>query len=417
MSSVSFQPRGRQRIPLSLYAPLRVTDEKPLYRVLSSSYVPQGRGDRDEQIGYWNQQPRWRMRRGERVLLPPNWHFYYLGTGPHADAPFRKRIDGVFWVAREGARTEPTKQGTRRPSEKPLVPKFDKPLPRGVEVVEPTTPPASRSTSRSQSRGKSQGRVRSPSSTRPNTRDQSRGNNRNSNSRSQSKSKSRNQTPSRGQSRDRYGGSREDLVSAVREALKSMGIGDKPKSTSRNASGAATPKKQKSRAPSKSRDPQSVPEWRRVPTPENSVEACFGPRGGFKNVGDGTFLQRGVQAPGYPQVASLVPNTAALLFGGNVATRELADSVEVTYIYKMTVPKTDPNLRLLLGQIDAYKSGSKPQRDRKPRSRRSSTSQEKVPEVVVNEPTLEWDSAVDQELGAVEIVNEVFDTVDDSSQV
>lgn len=84
------------------------------------------------------------------------------------------------------------------------------------------------------------------------------------------------------------------------------------------------------------------------------------------------MLQKGVQASGYAQIASLVPSASALLFGGNVAVKELADDVEITYTYKMTVPKDDPNLALFLSQVDAYKNGSaKPQRVKKQKRAKS----------------------------------------------
>ncbi|QGX41949.1 nucleocapsid [Alphacoronavirus sp.] len=427
MSSVKFQPRGRQRVPLSLFAPLIVNNEKPLFKVLPNNAVPKGMGNRDQQIGYWNEQPRWRMQRGKRVELPSKWHFYFLGTGPHAEVPFRTRTEGVFWVAREGAKTEPTKLNTRKSSEKPLVPDFGFNLPSAVEVVEPTTPVQSRSNSRSQSRGSSS-RRRSPSGSRQNQMrftSQTPGNSRsrvNSQNRGNQArggnpgNQSRNQSRSRNQSMDRSGdtGNRDDLISAVKEALKSLGIGQNSKAASARSSGRTTPKKNKSRSQSKERPLLEVPEWRRVPKGQNTVELCFGPRGGFKNFGGPDFVEKGIEASGYPQAAALVPNGAALLFGGNVTARELQDSVELTYTYKMTVPKDDPNLQLLLAQIDAYKEGVKPQRkkERKSRASQSDASNEHVDVVtdgaVPDKTVLEWDTSADLDSN-VEIVNEVFD--------
>nr|WCC62518.1 nucleocapsid phosphoprotein [Bat Coronavirus SkHI19] len=392
MASVKFQKRGRStgRVPLSLYAPLRVTDEKPLFKVLPNNAVPKGMGGKDEQIGYWVEQLRWRMRRGERVNLLSNWHFYYLGTGPHSDLPFRKRTDGVFWVARDGAKTEPTKLGTRKASEKPLVPQFNSKLPNNVEIVEPTTPNSSRANSRSRSRG---------------GQSNSRGNSQNRGA------KSRNQSRNRSQSNDRGSNSRDDLVAAVKKALEDLGVGaEKPKG--KNQSGKNTPKN-KSRSGSKQRsEVKDKPEWRRTPSGDESVEVCFGPRGGTRNFGDSEFVAKGVNAPGYAQAASLVPNAAALLFGGNVATREMADGVEVTYTYKMIVPKDDKNLEIFLAQVDAYKLGdAKPQR--KPKRARTPTPKpaaEPVYDDVAADPTyanLEWDTTVDD---GVEMINEVFDT-------
>nr|WCC62434.1 nucleocapsid phosphoprotein [Bat Coronavirus MrGD17] len=383
MASVNFQGRGRrQRIPYSHYAPLRVVDEKPLFKVLANDAVPQGlpKVKKEQQIGYWNEQVRWRMRRGERVDLPSNWHFYYLGTGPHSEVPFRKRTEGVYWVALAGAKTEPTNLGERKPSVKPIEPEFKSGLPNNVEVVEPTTPQNSRANSRSRSRG-----PQSRNSSNSRNDSQSRNNNKKDQGRNQSnrnQSKGRNQSSNRNQSNDRdSGSSKDDLIAAVKDALLSLGIGqssDKPKQQqkqqvkSSNKSGKNTPKS-KSRSNSASRtDQKDKPEWRRTPIGDDTVEVCFGSRGGFRNFGDSEMMQNGVHASGYAQVASLVPSVSALLFGGNVAVKELADDVEITYTYKMTVPKDDPNLALFLAQVDAYKNGSaKPQRVKKQRRSKS----------------------------------------------
>lgn len=428
MASVNFQGRGRrQRIPYSHYAPLRVTDEKPLFKVLANDAVPQGLSGvkKDQQIGYWNEQVRWRMRRGERVDLPSNWHFYYLGTGPHSEIPFRKRTEGVYWVALAGSKTEPTNLGERKPSAKPIEPEFKSGLPSNVEIVEPTTPQNSRANSRSRSRG--------PQSRNSNSRSdsQSRNINKKDQNRSQSnrnQSKGRNQSSNRNQSNDRdSGSSKDDLIAAVREALQSLGIGqnpEKPKQQQKqqvksgNKSGKNTPKA-KSRSNSASRPEQKdKPEWRRTPIGDDTVESCFGSRGGFRNFGDSEMLQKGVQASGYAQMASLVPSTSALLFGGNVAVKELADDVEITYTYKMTVPKDDPNLALFLAQVDAYKNGSaKPQRVKKQKRAKSpappTQAEGNLPNDQEGEEPIYDDVANvrNQENGEVtqfEMVNEVF---------
>nr|WCC62350.1 nucleocapsid phosphoprotein [Bat Coronavirus McYN20]WCC62416.1 nucleocapsid phosphoprotein [Bat Coronavirus MrYN20] len=420
----SVQGRGRRnRIPYSHYAPIRVTDDKPLYKVLASDAVPQGLSGvkKDQQIGYWNEQVRWRMRRGERVELPSNWHFYYLGTGPHSEVPFRKRTEGVYWVALAGSKTEPTNLGERKPSVKPLEPDFKTGLPSNVEVVEPTTPQTSRANSRSRSRGP---QSRNPSNSISDS--QSRNNNnkgqprskkgqpRNQSSRPQSRN--RNQSSNWNQSNDKGSSSKEDLIAAVAEALKSLGIGQKPEQPKQQ------PRQQvkfnnKSNTPksnSASRtDQKEKPEWRRTPIGEDTVEACFGSRGGFKNFGDSEMLQKGVQASGYAQIANLVPTSPALLFGGNVAVKELADDVEITYTYKMTVPKDDPNLALFLAQVDAYKNGSaRPQRVKKQKRSKSPAPPLQTDGMLDHngeEPIYDDVSDVLPPGAQVEIINEVYD--------
>nr|WCC62863.1 nucleocapsid phosphoprotein [Bat Coronavirus MrJX20] len=409
MSSVTFQGRGRRgRTPYSHYAPLIVSDDKPLFKVLANDAVPQGLSGvtKDQQIGYWNEQPRWRMRRGERVDLNSKWHFYYLGTGPHEDVPFRKRTEGVFWVAIGGAKAEPTGLGTRKPNVKPLEPNFKSGLPNNVEIVEPTTPQNSRQNSRSRSRGpqsRNQSNSRDESQSRNNKRDQS-------NNRNQSKGRSQ----SRNQSNDRdNGSSRDDLIDAVKEALKSLGIGQNhpQKRQNDNQSGSRTPKN-KSRSNSKQRDPDNKPEWRKTPT--DNIEACFGPRGGFRNFGDSEMMQKGVNASGYAQIASLTPSSAAILFGGNVQTRQLADEVEITYTYKMNVPKDNPALALFIEQVDAYKNGTPKEQRVKKQKRSKSPAPPPLPNQTdgdegEQESHYENVSDVLPPGAQVEIINEVYD--------
>nr|QER90708.1 nucleocapsid protein [Bat alphacoronavirus] len=410
MASVKFQPRGRNgRIPFSLYAPLRVTDEKPLFKVLANDAVPQGYPGvtKDQQIGYWNEQPRWRMRRGERVELPSNWHFYYHGTGPHADVPYRKRTPGVFWVAHGGAKASATGLPTRKSSEKPIEPEFKTDLPNNIEIVEPTTPQASRPNSRSRSRGP---QSRDQSSSRNDSQNRNKSQFRNSNK--QNQNQSRNQSKSRNQSSDRSN-SKEDLIDAVKEALKSLGIGQNhpQKRQNDNQSGSRTPKN-KSRSNSKQRDPDNKPEWRKTPT--DNIEACFGPRGGFRNFGDSEMMQKGVNASGYAQIASLTPSSAAILFGGNVQTRQLADEVEITYTYKMNVPKDNPALALFIEQVDAYKNGTPKEQRVKKQKRSKSPAPPPLPNQTdgdegEQESHYENVSDVLPPGAQVEIINEVYD--------
>nr|ABB90496.1 truncated nucleoprotein [Human coronavirus 229E] len=185
--------RGRQgRIPYSLYSPLLVDSEQP-WKVIPRNLVPINKKDKNKLIGYWNVQKRFRTRKGKRVDLSPKLHFYYLGTGPHKDAKFRERVEGVVWVAVDGAKTEPTGYGVRRKNSEPEIPHFNQKLPNGVTVVEE---PDSRAPSRSQSRSQSRGR-------------------------GESKSQSRNP------SSDRNHNSQDDIMKAVAAALKSLGF-DKP---------------------------------------------------------------------------------------------------------------------------------------------------------------------------------------------
>nr|WCC62836.1 nucleocapsid phosphoprotein [Bat Coronavirus RpZJ20] len=323
------ESRGRKRIPLSLFAPLRVAYGKTFWNVMPRNGVPRGKGNPDQQIGYWVEQKRWRMQKGQRKDQPSNWHFYYLGTGPHAEAPFRKRIQGVHWVAVDGAKTTPTGLGVRNRNKEPATPQFGFQLPADLTVVEAT----SRSASRSQSRSRNQSQGRSGAQT------------------------PRGQQPSQAV----------DIVAAVKQALADLGIAS---SQSRPQSGKNTPK-QRSRAvspspsPKASRKQMEKPEWKRVPNAEEDVRKCFGPRSASRNFGDSDFVQHGVEAKHFPTVAELLPTQAALAFGSEITTKEAGDFVEVHYHYVMKVPKTDKNLPRFLEQVSAY---SKPSQIRRSQS-------------------------------------------------
>nr|WCC61732.1 nucleocapsid phosphoprotein [Bat Coronavirus HlYN20] len=346
MSSVSFEdkPRGRAgRIPLSFYSPVMVDGSTPFWKVMPKNAVPTGKGNKDQQIGYWNEQKRWRMIKGQRKDLDSKWHFYYLGTGPHADASFRTRLDGVFWVAVQGSKTEPTGLGTRKRNADLVKPQFAVKLPSAVYVVEESSRPASRnqSNSRNQSESRSQSRARDSNNGSQN------------NSRSQSRNRSSN-----GSSRNEP----VDIVAAVKQALQELGVApaesnQKSKGKKKSTSGTSTPKQSatpKSSSPQMQRKQVERPVWKRVPNKEENVTVCFGPRDALRNFGDAELVAQGVQAPHYPQLAELCPSTAALLFGGEVSTRESGDEVEITFHYKLKVSKTHKDLPAFLQQVSAY---------------------------------------------------------------
>nr|WCC62761.1 nucleocapsid phosphoprotein [Bat Coronavirus RaGD17] len=255
--------------------------------------------------------------------------FISLGTGPHADAPFRKRIQGVHWVAVDGAKTSPTGLGVRNRNKEPATPQFGFQLPADLTVVEST----SRSASRSQSR-----------------------------SRNQSQSRSGAQTP-----RAQQPSQSVDIVAAVKQALADLGIAS---SQSRPQSGRNTPKPRSravspAPAPKPARKQMDKPEWKRVPNSEEDVRKCFGPRSVSRNFGDSDLVQHGVEAKHFPTIAELLPTQAALAFGSEITTKEAGEFVEVTYHYVMKVPKTDKNLPRFLEQVSAY---SKPSQIRRSQS-------------------------------------------------
>lgn len=346
MASVSFQEekRGRSgKVPLSYYNPVIVSGDKPFWKVMPNNAVPKGKGNKDQQIGYWNEQPRYRMVRGTRKDLPSKWHFYYLGTGPHAEAKFRTRTDGVFWVAVQGSKTEPTGLGTRKRNAELVNPEFAIQLPAAIEIQENTV-------SRGNSRSQSSNRDRSQSGNRSQN-DQKQGNqNQKSRSNSQSRKGSQNSNDSA-----------VDIVAAVKQALKELGVTNESNKKGKN-SGTTTPKEQRSKSPARSPTVQKKqlerPPWKRVPNSTEDVTKCFGVRDTHRNFGDADLVRNGIDAKHYPQLAELVPTPAAILFGGEVVTKEVGSDVEITYVYKMKVPKTDKNLPAFLKQVSAYSQPS-----------------------------------------------------------
>nr|ALK28779.1 N [229E-related bat coronavirus] [229E-related bat coronavirus] len=332
--------RGRQsRIPYSLYSPLLVDSEQP-WKVIPRNLVPTNKKDKSKLIGYWNIQKRFRTRKGKRVDLPPKLHFYYLGTGPHKDAKFRERIEGVVWVAVDGAKTEPTGYGVRRKNSDPEEPRFSQALPNGVTVVEE---PDSRAPSRSQSRSQSRGR-------------------------GESKPQSRNSSSDRNQK-----SSQDDIMKAVAAALKSLGF-EKPQEKENKVAKKGTPKPSRNQSPAPSqtraksparsqssetkeqKHEMQKPRWKRQPNDDvtSNVTQCFGPRDLDHNFGSAGVVANGVKAKGYPQFAELVPSTAAMLFDSHIDSKESGNNVVLTYTTRVTVPKDHPHLGKFLEELNAF---------------------------------------------------------------
>nr|UUS54194.1 MAG: N protein [Bat coronavirus] len=419
--------RGRSgRVPLSYYMPVINNSNKPFHKVMPQNAVPTGKGNKDEQIGYWNEQIRWRMVRGVRKDIPSKWHFYYLGTGPHADLAFRTRQQGVHWVAKEHSRTQPTGLGSRGRNAEPIRPVFNPPLPDVIEIVDSNSRPNSRASSRSRSQSNDQDRSRSQSGNRSqspgNSRSQSR--NRQQNNQPSGNGQNggkRNQSRGRSNSRDRgnqqqNSNNQQDVVAAVRQALAELGFSKQNNSgkgnrTPRDDSQQSQPKKQKQPISQTDR-----PVWKRTPHSQENVELCFGPRDTYQNFGDAQLVRLGVDYPHYPQIAELIPSQAAMLFGSEVVAHEHGDYIQITYVHKMQVPKDHKSLAAFLPHIGAYAdatddvtsqaSSLPPLEQRAPRLARTHSTEalsdgETVIEGVEEEERVEFvDDVYDQEASA-----------------
>nr|WCC61925.1 nucleocapsid phosphoprotein [Bat Coronavirus RaGD19] len=389
MASVSFeQQRGRSgRVPLSFFYPVIVTDNTPFWKVMPNNAVPNGMGTKDERIGYWNEQKRWRMRKGQRIDLPSKWHFYFLGTGPHKDASFRQRLDGVYWVAVNGAKTQPTSLGSRKKNAAMMVPQFSVSLPSNIQVqTENASAPASRNQSQNRSQSANRSQSRGPN--------QNVNQNQNTNGNQRARSQSRNRGSNNNQPQNQV-----DIVAAVKAALQQLGVGNQNQGgtgkKSKSNSGVNTPKEQRAKSPAKTppvqRKQMERPVWKRVPNSSENVTACFGPRDAVHNFGDSDVVHHGTDAKHWPQLAELIPTPAALAFGSEISTTEVGDKVEITYTYKMKVDKADKNLPAFLQQVSAYAQPSQA----------NQISSQLNPVAPVFTPGMD---------DSVEIIDQVFDT-------
>ncbi|ASR18942.1 nucleocapsid protein [Ferret enteric coronavirus] len=333
------QKRGRSRsrsrrnsdIPLSYFNPITHEGKKPFWTVAPKDFVPIGKGNKDQQVGYWNRQQRYRIQKGQKVDLPDRWFFYYLGTGPHSNAKFKDRIDGVFWVGKNGAKTVPTGLGTRGTNQQSLDLKFDGNVPNDFKLEQNV---GSRNNSRSRSRGRSKSNNRS--------------NNTNSNS--------------------------GDIATAVVAALAQMGFA--PKDTQKNKS------RSKSRDRSKSRERptpnnENKHSWKKTPG-KGEVESMFGKRRPEANFGNSDLVKDGNADKHYPQLAEMVPSTAAILFGGEWTSKEEGDDVVLTVKYSYKVPKGDKTTAFLQ-HINAYTKPSDVAKEQRSRSKSRERPQTPAP--------------------------------------
>nr|UZV41984.1 MAG: N protein [Feline coronavirus] len=331
--------RGRKNnaIPLSFYNPITVEQGQKFWALCPRDFVPKGIGNKDQQIGYWNRQHRYRIVKGQRKDLPDRWFFYFLGTGPHADAKFKDKIDGVFWVAKDGAMNKPTTLGTRGANNESKPLRFDGKIPPQFQLE----------VNRSRN---------------------------NSRSGSQSRSVSRNRSQSRGrQQSNNQDTNVEDTIVAV---LQKLGVTDKQRSRS----------KSRERDQSKSRDttPKNANKhsWKKT-AGKGDVTNFYGARSASANFGDSDLVANGNAAKCYPQLAECVPSVSSMLFGSQWSAEEDGDQVKVTLTHTYYLPKDDAKTSQFLEQIDAYKRPSQVAKDQRQRKSRSKSTDKKPEELSV----------------------------------
>nr|WBO26581.1 nucleocapsid protein [Feline coronavirus] len=349
--------RGRKNndIPLSFFNPITLESRSKFWNLCPRDFVPKGIGNKDQQIGYWNRQARYRIVKGQRKELPERWFFYFLGTGPHADAKFKDKIDGVFWVARDGAMNKPTTLGTRGTNNESKALKFDGKIPTQFQLEF------------------------NPSRN-------------NSRSGSQSRSASRNRSQSRGrQQSNNQSNNVEDTIVAV---LQKLGVTDKQRSRS----------KSRDRSDSKSRDttPKNANKhtWKKT-AGKGDVTNFYGARSASANFGDSDLVANGNAAKCYPQIAECVPSVSSMLFGSQWSAEEAGDQVKVTLTHTYYLPKDDAKTSQFLEQIDAYKRPSQVAKEQRQRKSRSKSADKKPEELSVEAYTDVFDDT------QVEMIDEV----------
>ncbi|APU57648.1 nucleocapsid protein [Lucheng Rn rat coronavirus] len=315
------QNRTNASNPLSWFTSIIDESNGNFISLMPHSGVPTGMGTAAQQCGYWYRAPTvYQVRRGKRVPLPPVWYFYFLGTGPHANAAYGTAMDGVFWVKTKNGQIDPksTKAlGVRDSGTDPRRANIPN-LPEGLRV---NVPNASRPQSRAQSQTRSQNTSRASSVSR---------------------------NGSRAPSVDR---TKEDLKAVVSQLLAEMGI-------SKNSKQTQNQKKQKGSTPAATPHPNQdgKPVWKKKPNKEETVAQCFGPRSDNKNFGDAEFLRLGVDDPRFKTASYYAPGAAASLFDSMVTVSDGPDGKKrVTFHTTIEVDPTKPGFEVFLAQIDAFK--------------------------------------------------------------
>lgn len=234
-----------------------------------------------EAKGYWYRHNRrsFKTADGQQKQLLPRWYFYYLGTGPYANATYGEDIDGIVWVASAQADTStPADILDRDPGSHEAIPTRFAPgtvLPSGYYIEgSGRSAPNSRSSSRASSRASSVGaRSRATSGTR---------------------------TPTSGVTPDMA----DQIASLVLAKLGKDAT--KPQQVTKQ-----TAKEVRQKILNK-------PRQKRSPNKQCTVQQCFGKRGPNQNFGGGEMLKLGTSDPQFPILAELAPTAGAFFFGSKL---------------------------------------------------------------------------------------------------